>query len=455
VTTSLFAEFWTGVPYAPERLYWTLLVMFVVVSAAIVVVRLRFKGALVSRIAATLGFFMLVIGTIVYVVAFRGLQTRELIIAWGLSLFAIAWVVMRLNALMMEPLQRLQRLADSIQHGEWATVLSEGDVADDETQIRVALRDVALLIEETQRTTGAVLAASGEVATIGAAAADGASRVTVSLDALVDGYAGNREAAEHIRSAAGQITAATGEVHGAARETREISAAVEARAQAGVAQAEHASARVSEIATAARETAARVAALREQSATIGEITHAIGAIVRQTNLLALNAAIEAARAGEQGKGFAVVADEVRKLAMQSGTSLKRIQDLVKQMALRTDEAGVQIAQMEGAVTEGERVMQESVAVFRGIEHDARRTLSLADAVVQASGRAEGLVNELGQASAVLGRIADGSATAAHAVGDATAHQRAMTERLRETAESLAQAATSLEAVVMRFNGRSS
>jgi methyl-accepting chemotaxis protein len=451
---TIFADIWTGIPYAPSRLYWTLFVMFVVVSAAIVIVRLRFPGAIVSRIAWTLGLFMLVIGTIVYIVAFRGLQTRELVIAWGLSLLAIAWVVTRLNAIMMEPLERLQRLADSIQTGEWATVLSEQDIAADETQIRTALRDIALLIEETQRTTAAVLSASGDVATIGVAAADGATRVTTSLEALVDGYAGNREAAEQIRSTAGQITSATGEVHGAARETREISAAVEGRAQAGVAQAEHASARVSEIAAAARETASRVSALREQSVTIGEITHAIGAIVRQTNLLALNAAIEAARAGEQGKGFAVVADEVRKLAMQSGTSLKRIQDLVKQMAQRTDEAAVQIAQMEGAVSEGERVMQESVTVFRGIERDARRTLQLADAVVQASGRAEGLVSELGKASAVLGRIADSSGDAAGAVAGATQHQREMTERLRETAASLATAAQSLDAVVRRFNSRS-
>ena len=98
---TIFADIWAGIPYEPSRLYWTLFVMFVVVSAAIVIVRVRFPGALVSRIAWTLGLFMLVIGTIVYIVAFRGLQTRELVIAWGLSLLAIAWVVTRLNAIMM------------------------------------------------------------------------------------------------------------------------------------------------------------------------------------------------------------------------------------------------------------------------------------------------------------------------------------------------------------------
>jgi methyl-accepting chemotaxis protein len=110
--------------------------------------------------------------------------------------------------------------------------------------------------------------------------------------------------------------------------------------------------------------------------------------------------------------------------------------------------------MEGAVSEGERVMQESVTVFRGIERDARRTLQLADAVVQASSRAEGLVSELGKASAALGRIADASADAAEEVGDATHHQREMTERLRGTAASLAEAAQSLDSVVRRFSARS-
>src|ERR671912_2328138 len=82
--------------YDVSRLYTTLAFMYVVVLGAVAFVRIRFPRRLIAEIALTLGIFLLVIGTIVYTVAFRGLQPVELVIGWVLSFAVIAWFVIRL-----------------------------------------------------------------------------------------------------------------------------------------------------------------------------------------------------------------------------------------------------------------------------------------------------------------------------------------------------------------------
>lgn len=133
------------------------------------------------------------------------------------------------------------------------------------------------------------------------------------------------------------------------------------------------------------DSADKITKLGEQSQQIGEIIEVIDDIAEQTNLLALNAAIEAARAGEHGKGFAVVADEVRKLAERSGKATKEIADLVmmiqkgtevavKSMEVGTNqvEKGVGTAQSAGrALTEIVQMVNQSgteiQAVVAGME----------------------------------------------------------------------------------------
>ncbi|MDQ4079654.1 MAG: methyl-accepting chemotaxis protein, partial [Gemmatimonadota bacterium] len=297
------------VPYPLSRLFFTLGFMLVVVVAAVLFVRWRFRRQLIAEIATTLGVFLLLIGTIVYTVAFRGLRAGEMVFAWGLSFAAILWFVTRLNRIMNRPLRELDRLGVSLRRGDWSQLLATR--ASDDRGITSALRDVATLIEETRRTMDTLIRASERVTRVGGEAAGGAQEVGGALVRLAQGAQANLGVARRIRTAAEEITAAVGEVGAAARETLSLSASMEGLAGDGVQHAEAASARVSEIAGAAHASAERIDAMRQMSDAIGEITGVIHKIVRQTNLLALNAAIEAARAGEAGKGFAVVAEEVR------------------------------------------------------------------------------------------------------------------------------------------------
>jgi methyl-accepting chemotaxis protein len=447
------SDMWTGVPYPLGRLAFTLLFMFVAVGGVLLFVRYRFTNRLLADIASTIGVFLLVIGTIVYTVAFRGLRPIEMVFAWLFSGLAIYWFVSKMNAIVTRPLAHLDRLSKSIHEGDWASLLSSEAGVDaplEQREFGSALRDVADLISETQRIAEYVLAASGQVSSIGAAAADGSERNMQSLERFTAATQSSVQVAGRIRDTAKSLTAAADAVHGSANEALQISRTVQGRAKSGVAEAEQATNAVTEIAAISHETAARITAVREATGTIGEITHVVRDIVTQTNLLALNAAIEAARAGEHGKGFAVVADEVRKLAAQSASSLEHIEQLISEVSARMNEATRQIEHMDRSVGDAENVAHSAMGVFRTIEGDAQRTLDLASSVVTASQQQQLLVAHLKAASEEVMAVADSTASATHEVSQSTERQREVNAQLRKMSAELQSAAGSLAGVVRKF-----
>ncbi len=147
-----------------------------------------------------------------------------------------------------------------------------------------------------------------------------------------------------------------------------------------------------------QSTAKKIKGLGERSLEIGAIIEVINEIATQTNLLALNAAIEAARAGEQGKGFAVVADEVRKLAERAARATKDITGLIKGIQVETSEAVTVMEEGTREVEEGTKLADQAGAALREIEQIVKQTAGLVTEITAAADRqvevTEGMVGSM-------------------------------------------------------------
>ena len=205
-----------------------------------------------------------------------------------------------------------------------------------------------------------------------------------------------------------------------------------------------------EIENTVNNSAQVVARLGERSKEIGQIIETISGIAGQTNLLALNAAIEAARAGEQGRGFAVVADEVRKLAEQSQDAAKQITMLVGSIQRDTTEAVLAMNEGTREVKTGAEAVNTAGLAFKEI---ADLVMAVSNQVSEISVNIHQMDNgsrRIVEAVKDLDKLSQNTTGEAQTVSAATEEQAASMEEIASSSENLAKTAAMLKGLTSKF-----
>ena len=188
---------------------------------------------------------------------------------------------------------------------------------------------------------------------------------------------------------------------------------------------------IDKIVESAQQTGQIISSLARKTDQIGEIAQIIDDIADQTNLLALNAAIEAARAGEQGRGFAVVADEVRKLAERTAKATKEIAETIKLIQNEAKEADNSMVDAGRTVAEGIQLNDEVASVLQEILDASNKTSDMVNQVAAASEEQSSAAEEISRSIESINRVTQESAQGIQQVARAAEDLSRLTVNLQD------------------------
>ncbi|PMG75222.1 chemotaxis protein [Shewanella sp. 10N.286.51.B7] len=354
-----------------------------------------------------------------------GAETNALIL--GVSIFVLISVILSISAYLIlrsivVPINDINRVISEVEKNKDLTLRCDESKNDELARIAKHFNAMVLsfqqLIEQVNESVDAMNISCEELTQNAVTASEGVSKQLSETDMVAT-------AITEMGATIDEIASNTEQAALKANETND-------NAQQGLVSVEQTIEKIQSLASQLSDSSNVVADLESDSETIGSVLDVIRGIAEQTNLLALNAAIEAARAGEQGRGFAVVADEVRNLAMRTQESTEEISKIISTLQSRTHSI-VQL--MDASQQQGSESVEQAGGagdLLNSITQDVQTISDMSTQIATAIEEQSMVAAEVGKNVVVIRDIADETA-------NATEENAAATQDVRQRAESLHEA----------------
>ncbi|WP_080872994.1 methyl-accepting chemotaxis protein [Oceanobacillus timonensis] len=362
-------------------------------------------------------------------------------------------IILLLIRSVIRPIKELKEKAETISSGDLTQTI-EVKTTDEIGELGTAFNDMQNslkgLIQDVEWNAQQVAASAEELTANADQMTSSSEQVSLAVQEVSSSSETQLNGTEDSANSLEEVSTGVGKIVDSASEVTELVNHMSDQAEVGGEAVTDTLNQMTSIQSSVDNTNVNITSLMERSNEVTTILKVITDISEQTNLLALNAAIEAARAGEHGKGFAVVADEVRKLAEQSKTSAGEIGTILQGIQTDVKDAVEKMSQVTTNVDKGLEVSNDAMDKFKGIVQSSTDIKPQMQEVMAISQQMQAAVQQVTDTANDLASSARSNAASSQEVAASTEEQLASMEEISASAKSLSTMAEDLTEKISKY-----